>query len=149
MNTLSLKEEVSDIFSVLHDGLIEHSDRDGDTLSFSVSILYLTDRMKGADKIHVVISGYRNPEFVAWMKDGDSKTISSYTLTDLDILSAKIEDGRIRADFNNDDANSAYCGGTLYFDCDSYSIEAPKGTHITLETIKEVATQYWDDFGKK
>ncbi|MEM0966109.1 MAG: hypothetical protein AAGJ81_08185 [Verrucomicrobiota bacterium] len=146
---ISLQEEISDIFSVLHDGHIESSERNEDTLSFSVSIMYLTERIEGSNMIHVALFGYRNSEFIAWMKDGNSKTISDYSLTDLDILSGKVEEGRIRADFSNHSSDSEYCGGTLYFECDSYAIEAPEGKSITLHAIKEVAAKYWGDFGKK
>ena len=144
MSTVLSEEEVSDIFSVLHDGVIEYSKRFGDTLSLVVSVLYLTDRMRGAEMVHFTITGYRNPEFSAWMHEGDSKIISDFTLANLSILSAKVVDGRIRAFLSNDNPDLPYSGGTLTFDCDSYSIEAPKGIRITLDYIKEVATKYWD-----
>ena len=145
----SIGQEVSDLFSVLHDGGIEHSERNNDTLSFSVEIKYLTDRIEDAYEIYVTISGFRNTEFVAWMNNGESEAINDFILEGLDILSAKIENGKIRADFNNSDSSLAYCGGTLYFNCDSYLIEAPKGTSITLDQIKGLATAYWNDFSNR
>ena len=96
----------------MHDGGIEHSERNNDTLSFSVEIKYLTDRMEDTDAIHVTISGFRNTEFVAWMNNGESEAIDDFILEGLDILSAEIENGKIRADFNNSDSALVYCGGT-------------------------------------
>jgi|SRR5581483_6118355 len=148
-------QNLSEIFSIFHDGVIVSHRINGDDLELEIDIQYLAERINpNFTKFFLKIHKANNFKFEAWWKDekADHSVLSDLGIIlgkEPDILSGEIKDGVIEVALNQASAECDYCGGTLSFQADSASVLDQGHKEYALIELGQICKEYWDEWDKK
>ena len=146
---MSKKEDIKDIFSILHDGCIEEISVESTRLRLKVNIQYLAELVdKSHECITLILKYVKAATFEPWSEE-------NVIISDLDAISS-LELGIISSEINQEDKivvhsnclgskNTEFEGGKLIIDCQGYEILDQMGNLLSLKQVKELSTHYWND----
>jgi hypothetical protein len=145
-------QDICEVFSIFHDGLIESAVLSGETLKLKVEISYLTDRIQEGFKYFFVdLDGFRDPEFRAWpaILGQEKKLITEFSTifkSTLEILEAKLSGNRIDLACNLRDRSSEFCGGDLSFNASAATVRDEANKEYSVSELTEICKGYWDEW---
>ena len=150
------KSEISDIFSIFHDGSITKFHDNGDNCIINIDCMYLAERIN-QDHLYFIlkVNGLRELSLNVWPRNKDREP---WVMTDpkqifqaeLDIFNSELINDKIVVRVGQEgDKTLDYSGGDLTFDCDSIEIFTQDFNIISYETLVNVCKHYWDEFGRR
>lgn len=147
--------EITDVFSIFHDGVISGYIGDENLLRIEIGCEYLAERVNPSYKyFHVELEGIEKLEFLPWMNPIELPQISMKEAKDifqapLEILSAEIENDYVKIYCNQHNSGFGYSGGTILVNCTSVKVFDQGSVQITIDNLARVCNDYWDDFSKR
>ncbi len=147
------KSEISDIFSIFHDGSIMKFHDHGDNCILNIDCMYLAERIN-QDHLYFIlkINGLRDLSFNVWPRNTDKEAWimtdpGQIFQTELDIFNSELINDKIVVRVGQESNKTLdYSGGDLTFDCDSIEIFTQDLNIISYEALVNVCKQYWDKF---
>lgn len=146
-------DDLRSLFELLHDGtlvLLSHAESG---LDLAVEIPYLAERIHPEDRMILLkLEGVRHCAFHPWLQAGqpeidpieDRVRLFGF---DLELLSCRVEAGRLILCCNAHSQDEDFSGGDLHLDLASASLQDERGRAITLDDLREIARGYWNGFG--
>ena len=150
------KQDISDAFSILHDGTIESYEQQHNSILLKISCIYLAELIHSSFQYFwIELKDVYSISLQPWLKD--SQKIFFWTdlklifQKDLEILNANItaeETVKVVCECMDifEGEEISYVGGTLEFDCHSICVFDESEREVSLDTLKKTATQYWGNF---
>ena len=155
----TVPEAPSEVFSLLHDGVVVAHSWTAHTLTLTVNILYLAERLNPTYRaLDIHLTGVSNVAFRTWPKDeSPPKTLTNRAdlealfAAEPDILSGSwnAETNRTTVVLNQSEPSLDYCGGDLSFESQAITITDPLGKTRSISDLVQAARAYWDDFGNR
>ena len=154
---ITQKQDMADVFSVLHDGMIEEHKIEDGNLILELYCQYLAKNINPSYEFFLVkLNQLKSISLMPWLKDSQEEIFWKDTelifQKGLEILNAEVISEniiRVFCDCNYEfDSSLNYVGGTLEFDCHSIRIFDEEKKEISLDFLKEIAIKYWEEFSK-
>lgn len=148
-------ENIGNIFSYFHDGIITHAFMDGSDLILDIEIRYLAARINPLyRKFSVRLEGTRDLHFTTWPNDSKTEpevitNVSIIFKPELDILQGSTNDEQICVICNQTSPTFCYCGGELSFHAISAHVIDEGGRKYSIAEISSLCKGYWDEWSKK
>jgi hypothetical protein len=155
---INFLEELSDLFSIFHDGIIESWSGDASCLRLKIGCKYLAEMINPSNEYFFVdLIRITHLEFAPWWKDLEKQTI----LTDwnviiacyLGIIEAKVTEKGIEiiSDNYGDDhvGSELYSGGNLSLNCADFQLYDEQMNSITLQQLEDICERYWPNLGNR
>lgn len=152
---MTATEDIRDIFSILHDGLISGWKGDKDLLTLTVECEYLAKEIDEAfDKFYIDLFNVDKIELAPWTNPIGLPTVVKTDFADmfkaeLEILSADIKDDVVVVTCNQHDTRFDYYGGNLTISCKKIKIVDQNKHELTVDQLEEICKKYWDKWSKK
>jgi len=155
---ITQKQDMADVFSVFHDGMIEEHKIEDDNLILKIYCQYLAKDINSSYEFFwVKLNQLKSINLLPWLKNSQEEllwtNIDLIFKKELEILNAKItsEDTiQVFCDCSDifEENEVSYVGATLEFGCYSISIFDENKQEISLDYLKEIATKYWKEFSE-
>ena len=152
---IELQEDIRDIFSIFHDGVISCAKSKAHGLVLEIEIQYLAERVQsGFSVFTVVLNGFRNAEFTTWPHDAEMAPekitdISRIFEPKLEILESSNKDNGIRVVCNQHSGDYHYCGGELFFVTDTAEVYDESKKLYSIDELDKICKGYWDEWAGK
>lgn len=149
------KEEIREIFSILHDGPITGWKGNKDMLTLTIDCLYLAERIDNSfDKFYVQLFNIDKLELDPWTNSIEIEKVVKTDFADifkaeLGILSAVIIDNAVIVSCQQYDSDFDYSGGNLKINCEKIKVFDQNRNELTIKQFGEICKNYWDEFRKK
>ena len=149
------KEEIANVFSIFHDGDIMLFLEEGNNQTWKINCQYLAELIDPTFEYFLIeINNCSLLDFHPWINVEDSpkvdlKKSSEIFSVDLEILSANLNNQKIEITCNREDKNIDSSGGILILDCKSITVSNQRKEEINLSKLKEISSNYWNNFGSK
>ncbi|WP_085899124.1 hypothetical protein [Kiloniella majae] len=143
-------EDIKDIFSIFHDGVISASSLHDESIILDIEIQYLSERINPEyTGFKVSLYGFCDVEFSTWPSDLKSDPekitdIKSIFKPELEILRANIKNNKIEVVCNQHSHEYDYCGGVLLFTLNSAEVQDASGKFYSIEDLDTLCTNYWN-----
>ncbi|MBP4143212.1 hypothetical protein J3S90_15510 [Flavobacterium sp. P4023] len=144
-------ENIRDVFSIFHDGIILNWNGNEELLQLIIDCEYLAQKIdKSFTSFVIELKNIEKIEFNPWMNPINlpQKTfikIEDIFQTGLEILSADIENEMVKITCNQHNLNYEYCGGTLLLNCKSLKIFDENKNELTIDEINKICEEYWNE----
>jgi hypothetical protein len=148
-------EELAELFSVFHDGVVEHADLEGGELLMRVRVTYLAAQVQEDFTTFVVrLSGVEDLAFSTWPKDAAATPEVLHAPDEifkppLDLLSGKATTGHLEIDCNQPARSAPHCGGTLTLRATSATVIDEAGKNWSLSELTALADAYWAEWKER
>jgi hypothetical protein len=148
-------ENIRDIFSLLHDGLISEWKGDKDLLTLKIKCKYLAELFdKSFECFYLSFFQIDCLYLSTWPNPFDLPVLIFVELIDifkakLEILSAEIREDLVVISCNQHDTTFDYCGGDLMIRCQSIKIFNQAKIEITIDEPDFVCKKYWKELNEK
>ena len=148
-------QNLSDMFSVFHDGGIVLTTVKGVNLEFEIEIGYLAGRIKSEYQIfRLTLFNVRNLSFKTWPKSSEAlpdlfSSASQIFEPELEVLSCEIEGDFLKVICNQASEIYSYCGGELLLQADSAVVTDEGGKSYSIVELRQLCKDYWDEFSAK
>jgi hypothetical protein len=148
-------EELAGLFSVLHDGVVQHAELDDGELLLRVRVTYLAGRVQeGFTTFAVRLSGVEDLAFSTWPKDAEAAPRLLHApdeifIPPLDLLSGKATEGHLRIDCNQPAPSAPHCGGTLTLRATAATVVDEAGKNWSLSDLTALADAYWAEWRER
>lgn len=148
-------ENVSDVFSIFHDGGIIECHYENGSLLMEVEIQYLAERINPAFRRFMFrLFDVKNLHFSTWPSDLKSepkvfREVATIFKTELEILEASFEEDQIKVVCNQHSPEFDYCGGELYLSATSAEVTDEAGKSYTIEELDTLCRGYWNEWANK
>ncbi len=152
---MSATENIRDIFSILHDGIISGWTGNKNQLTLEIECQYLAERIdKSFDRFYVDLIQIDNLHLTTWPNPFDLPVCTLTDLNDifkagLEILSADIKEDKVLVECNQHDTNFNYCGGNLTISCMTIKISDQKRNELTIDELNDICKSYWTEMNKE
>ena len=147
---MNVAENIRDVFSILHDGIIAGFTIDDKLLVLRVECHYLAELIdKSFDSFYVELNEIHVLSLLTWPNPFDSPVKIQKTPTDifrakLEILSVDIIDENVVIACNQHDLDFAYCGGYLTLSCNSIRVYDHDKNELTIDHLDSICNIYWN-----
>jgi len=141
---------ISDIFSIFHDGCIVSSRTEPMGMFIEVEIPYLANLIfPEFDKFEVRLYGFKNVRFKTWPSDLKSEpevlsNVDEIFMPELEILQSEVSQGCIRIVCNQHSHQYDYCGGELQFDVDAAEVSDQNNKLYSIDELSSISDKYWN-----
>jgi hypothetical protein len=148
-------ENITAVFSILHDGLIIAWTGDKNRLTLTIECQYLAERIdKSFDRFYLELLQMDQLFLTTWP---NPINLPVQTLTEpadvfkaeLEILSADIKDSDVIVACKQYDTNFDYSGGNLTISCQAIKVFDQNKNELTIAEFAEIGKNYWDEWNKK
>ena len=152
---MSALEDVCNVFSIFHDGLIYAWAGDTEQLTLIVDCQYVAEGIdKSFDKFHVELSQIKELSLLTWPRPIDLPPLtftepSIIFKAELEILSAEIIEEKVVVACVQGNAGFDYTGGNLTIVCQSIKVFDQAKKEVALSELARICQSYWDSFGTK
>ena len=152
---MTTREDLIDIFSILHDGTISEWRGDKRLLTLTVECLYLAERIdKSFDKFYIELYDIVKIELDPWTNSKEIPSIIKTEFTDifkaeLEILGANLKEENVVVTCSQFDKNFDYIGGNLTINCQKIKIFDQNKNELTIDQLGEICKNYWDELSNK
>jgi hypothetical protein len=142
-------DNISEVFSIFHDGhIISHNLKEKD-LTLSIRIRYLAERINPHyQTFQLSLRNARNISFKTWpstigaLPEVLSSTDVIFT-PELEILNADPSGTGLTVICNQPSPHFSYCGGELSLEADSAEVLDEGGKPYSLAELGQIAEAYW------
>ncbi|WP_085908899.1 hypothetical protein [Kiloniella majae] len=145
-------EDISDIFSIFHDGGIVAAYHQDESFVLEIEIQYLSQRVNPEyNGFKVSLYGFSNAVFTTWPKDSKSNpkkitNVKSIFKSELEILQANLDDNKIEVLCELLSSEYDYYGGKLSFTVNSAEVQDDSGKVYSIEELGVLCKSYWDEW---
>lgn len=145
-------ENLSDMFSIFHDGGVARYSANGDNLDLDIEIMYLAERVNPAFRsFHVSIQNVQDISFSTWLKESGVEPLvlrspAKIFGPKLEILSSEVYGEQIKVICNQPSAECDYCGGELYFSASGATVTDEAGREYSIDALQQLFKDYWDEW---
>lgn len=152
---MTAKENIREIFSILHDGTITRWKGNKDKLTLAIDCLYLAERIDNSfDKFYVQLFNIDKLELDPWTNSIEIEKVIKTDFeeifkAELDILSAVINDDAVIVSCQQYNRDFDYSGGNLKINCEKIKVFDQNKNELTIKQFGEICKSYWDEFRKK
>ena len=147
---METSESLSDIFSILHDGVIIAWVGDRNQLTLIVECEYLAELIDPSfDKFYIELSDIDKIELDPWTFPIEAPTVIKTELAeifkaDLEILNAKIEGDSVEIICNQHNKHVDYSGGKLTISCKQVEAFDQNKNRLTVDQLDGICNRYWN-----
>jgi hypothetical protein len=148
---MSSTEDIRDIFSILHDGIIYSWTGDKNLLTLKIDCQYLAEYVdKSFDSFYVDLIEVDNLYLTTWPNPFNLPVLTLTDLNDifkagLEILSADIAENEVVVACNQHNTDFDYCGGNLTVGCRTIKIYDQNKNELTIDKLDEISKKYWNE----
>jgi hypothetical protein len=148
-------EDISEIFSIFHDGIIAQHNTSADTLELEIEIIYLTNRINRAyTKFFLSLQNARDFSFSTWPNDVNVAPWLIHSPSQIfagqpSILSSEARSELIEVVMDQHSPGFEYCGGTLSFKASAASVVDEGGKQYTVNEFGQLCEEYWAEWSQK
>lgn len=141
---------IATLFCVLHDGVIARVERVGTSLTLTVHIGYLAERIvPGARDLRVTLRGVRDLRYLPWADPGEAQRpavdADEVLSGEVDVLEGEVDvTGEVIVRILRSGPCASDVGGELRFSSDDVMIHDERGVAHTVEELAAVARGYWE-----
>ena len=143
-------EDLRDVFSIFHDGVITEWKGDEQKLTLVIDCQYLAQLVNQSfEKFYLEIQGIRELNFSTWPSPSDLPVQILTTPTvifkaDLEILHSQIAEDNVSITCKQDDTDFDYSGGTLTVSCEKVKVYDQAQIEISIERLGQISNDYWN-----
>ena len=147
---LTRPQDITDLFSILHDGRICHWEGTTERLRLRVFCDYLAQLIDPAfEHFTVELHQVNQLAFRTWPNPFDGpvellSTVDGIFRPELEILSTELVGNAVEITCNQHDHAYTYCGGVLSFVCAGAVVRDQRQHELTLEQMDALGQQYWN-----
>ncbi len=151
-NTIKGIENITEIFSIFHDGSIADFEAFGDELLLTIEIRYLAERINpGFSRFKIKLTGIESIYFSTWPDDLDSEAallfdINTIFTSELEVLEGNVNEDHSQIVCNQHSPDLDYCGGELYLKTKSALVSDESGKNYSIEELRALSKAYWDEW---
>ncbi len=132
------------LFSIFHDGSIEEIRDSVDGIEFTVDIMYLAERIKPQFRGIIVKLIYPAELFLEDVDTNEMlQDLKELNKLDIEILKTNISEDKVKVFCS---VNGGQSFGYLNVKASEINIYDPERNPISLEDLKKICKNYWDDF---
>lgn len=148
MNTLL--NDIRDVFSILHDGVIVDCEGDLNKLTLTIQCNYLAELINPNFKnFHIDLIAITKLNFVPWVNPIDLKAIQfksheEFLKVGLEIISAELKDGCVFVSCLQDNTDLDYSGGHLMISAKDFNLYDHDKNTLTTDKLDSACRFYWD-----
>lgn len=145
-------ENISNVFSIFHDGGIVNCHHENGSLLFEIEIQYLAERINpDFQKFMLRLNEVKNLYFSTWSNDlkSEPKVLRDTTTifkSELEILEGNSEENLIQVVCLQHSPEFDYCGGKLCFSSTSVEVTDETGKGYSIEELAALCKSYWDEW---
>lgn len=146
-------QDLSDVFSILHDGIITSYSENDRRLTLKVECCYLAELIdKRFDSFYIALDTVNHLSFITWPNPFDEPVIQLTLVEDvfkapLEISSAEIKNDQVLISCNQHDLRFNYCGGQLLINCEVVHVYDNDGKELSIYSLDSLAKEYWREIG--
>jgi hypothetical protein len=151
---MTVIEEISDLFSILHDGGINAWSGDKNQLTLTVGCQYLAERIDPSFD-HFFLEFYQVTELELSTWPRQIELPSRVLLTpgeifegNLEILSPSFENDKLLIACYQHDPDLDYSGANLTIHAASFKIFDQARNELSLAQLDKIAEEYWEEWSK-
>lgn len=147
---ISEKENIANVFYAFHDGDIIFEKEENSTQIWKIECEYLAEMINPKFKLFwIKIYNCNYLQFEAWMNPIELPneiwtSTKEIFKTELEILSAKVNDFKIEISCNQLNTDLNFSGGQLFFGCEGIEIFDQEWNMIKEDELKQLVNEYWD-----
>jgi hypothetical protein len=152
---MAVLDDIEDIFSIFHDGVIESYNGNVKVLTLTVNCQYLAELINPTfTKFYIRLENISMLNFTTWPNPLYLPVLTLTDLkdifeSDLEILSVDIESNDfVNIACNQHDMAFDYCGGNLKLSCDKIEIFDEEFRRLTIDELDVICKYYWNKFGR-
>jgi len=148
---MKMIEDIRNIFSILHDGIISAWSGDKELLVLTIYCEYLAEQMDSSfNKFYIELSGINKITLSPWTNSPGVPAIPVINLPDifqaqLEILSADITNDLVIITCKQHDTRFDYSGANLAISCNVIKIFDQGHNELTIEELARAANAYWKE----
>ena len=146
---MSTIQELCDVFSILHDGIITSYTEIDKRLTLKIECSYLAEGInKNFDSFYLALDTVKHLSFKTW-PNPPHEPVLQFTLVEdvfqapLEILSADIQNDLVFISCNQHDLKFNYCGGQLLISCEGLRVYDNDCNGLSIDTLDSIANEYW------
>lgn len=148
-------EEIKNVFSILHDGMICACTGNKKLLTLTVECQYLAEKIdRSFDKFYIELHQIEKIELELWRDSAALpriiKTgISEIFKTEIGILSAQIKGDTVVVTCDEYDTDLKYPGADLSINCEAIKVFDQNKNELTMSQLNKICNDYWDEWENK
>lgn len=152
---ISGTDDLAELFSILHDGVISEASFVDQDLLLTVRISYLAQRIApNCTTFSVRLDRVEDMSFTTWPKESGAasevlRDASAIFEPPLDILSGESADGYVQVVCNQPSSQTRHCGGTLSLRTSSATVWDQNRKQYSLTELAGIARAYWEDWSER
>jgi hypothetical protein len=144
-------ENIRDVFSILHDGVITHWTGDKNVLTLQVECSYLAKRIATSfSYFYIRLNDIHTLCLRTWPNPSDLPVRNLEALNDifaapLEILSADIREQEVVVECSQHNTAFNYCGGKLVLSCRDITVYDQDKNELSVDRLDEICQAYWNE----
>lgn len=148
-------DDIRDVFSIFHDGGISNFELTEIGIRLTIECEYLAELIDPDFKtFYVEFWNLQKLELDPWMNPIELEKViktepEEIFKTELEILSAEIENEYVKVTCIQHDNNFDYCGGHLLISAETFKVENERKQEMTIDELDSVCNTYWSKFNEK
>lgn len=145
-----IQNKIEDIFSIFHDGTITEWKPIENGIELTIECEYLAELIdSNFTKFYVELNKISKLEFDSWMNPIElpkeiKKTPTEIFKAELEILSAKTENGIVQITCNQHNTEFNYCGGNLQILAENITVKSENNSELSVDDLNEISNSYWN-----
>jgi hypothetical protein len=150
---MQITDKVSDVFNILHDGSIKEWWHNENILTLKVGCQYLAELIHPDFNFFFIdLVDVRIIELEPWWDNIMANDVlikfEDIFAGELEILSAKVAEGKVQIACNQKSKFLPYIGGNLMVSCENIIVYDEAKTELSLNEFDKICNAYWDSIGK-
>ena len=142
--------KIEDIFSIFHDGTITQWKSIENGIKLTIECEYLAELIDSDfTKFYVELNKISELELEPWMNPIElpkeiKKSPTEIFKAELEILSAKTENGIVEVTCNQHNLKFNYCGGILKVIAEKVTVKSENNAVLNISELNEISNSYWN-----
>ncbi|MBQ4805819.1 hypothetical protein J8L88_23380 [Aquimarina sp. MMG015] len=142
--------KIEGIFSIFHDGTITQWESIENGIELIIECEYLAELIDSEfTKFHVELNKILKLELEPWMNPIElpkeiKKSPTEIFKAELEILSAKTENGIVEVSCNQHNLEFNYCGGILKILAEKITVKSENKDELSINELNKMSNSYWN-----
>jgi hypothetical protein len=142
-------KNISELFSIFHDGTVTRYQSDGTDLRLEIAISYLAQRVNPTYRAFMLaLHDVSDIRFETWPKEAAAaprvmSNLAQIFVPELEILRGEVVGHVLKISFNQLSPQCDYCGGVLQLKADAATVTDDGGSTHTIDALRQICQQYW------
>jgi hypothetical protein len=150
---MQIIDKVADVFNILHDGSIKEWWDNEHVLTLKISCQYLAELIHPDFNFFFIdLVGAKIVELQPWWDNIIESDVliklEEIFAGELEILSAKVTEGKVQIACNQRSKSLSYIGGNLMVSCENVVVYDEAKTELSLNEFDKICNAYWASIGK-